>query len=92
MVLLQHADGSWTLEKQFCDILGKSEEDLTSSSPDASIPTAVWATALALVWLQVKYPNKKDVWELLYDKGKLYLQQSGVDVTQWLSKATSVIK
>ena len=41
------------------------------------IKSKVWATVVALAYLDVKYSREKDVWVLIYKKGMRYLRIAG---------------
>ena len=72
MILLQRANGSWGLEDSVCALLHVSVDAVKKGNPLKS--EDAWATTLVLVWLTKFYSNKKDVWELLYEKAVQFLE------------------
>jgi hypothetical protein len=90
----QNADGSWSLDDQLGKVLGKQREELFAYSPDDLVPS-LWATALALIWLEVFFADKRDVWELLFEKGNHYLEttkgSTALDCAMWKKTAREYI-
>eukprot|EP01114_Cavostelium_apophysatum_P020329 TRINITY_DN6787_c0_g1_i1.p1 TRINITY_DN6787_c0_g1~~TRINITY_DN6787_c0_g1_i1.p1 ORF type:complete len:1084 (-),score=265.41 TRINITY_DN6787_c0_g1_i1:21-3155(-) len=94
MVQLQHADGSWTLDDKFARLLGlgKSLDELkrNNTGPNES----VWATAIALVWMEKYHTDKRDIWDLIYQKGYDFLNEKkslNLDATAWMTKAAQLL-
>lgn len=71
VVMLQHADGSWTLDAAFASVLGLQLPQVTQANPVKS--PVFWATALAIVWLERYHAESRDVWVLLSEKGFEFL-------------------
>ncbi len=81
-IMQQGADGSWKLNAKFADTLGFSYEEVLDAAPP-SIREAqnVWATILALKFLEITYGDLADKWELLAKKA-----------TSWLSNEVQKMK
>ncbi|KAL8176325.1 UNVERIFIED_CONTAM: hypothetical protein K2H54_030947 [Gekko kuhli] len=73
LVSLQNADGSWVLDSSLASLLGLSEAEITSKTPEQVAPN-VWATVLAILWLHSKAAEQRDEWELLEAKALNWLQ------------------
>ncbi|XP_054848665.1 von Willebrand factor A domain-containing protein 5A-like [Eublepharis macularius] len=73
LVSLQNADGSWVLDSSLADLLGLSEAEISSKTPDQVTPN-VWATVLAILWLHSKAAEQSDEWQLLEAKALRWLQ------------------
>lgn len=73
IVYLQSFDGSWTL-KPLLNILGLSDNP-AATGPGEKEPKAerIWATTLAIQYLEIKMAHEKDAWELLVEKAKGWL-------------------
>lgn len=103
MILLQHADGSWDISDRFCTIIKKSQEAVQAANPSMKIKklsiaeqlieadmASLWATALALAWLEIAHSDKREVWELLHEKGVAYVEQNKAkapEISDWISIA-----
>jgi len=87
LISLQQADGNWQFNTALATVLLKPLEKLESSCP---VPCKdnireIWATILALVFLETVCASQKDEWELVAFKAEGWLQgqplPSGVDMT-----------
>ena len=97
IVALQRADGSWDLTADLAAVL---DVDLTAleqgvrvagSTPDAR---RLWATALALAWLDRHACDTRDEWRLLADKAERWLVDRAGDastVADWLRAAAQAL-
>ena len=86
LISLQQADGNWQFDSTLAGVLTKPLEKLESSCPvpcKGSI-RVVWATILALVFLETVCASQRDEWELVAFKAEAWLQgqplTSGVDL------------
>lgn len=52
--------GSWLLDENLAQAVGKSLDELTSGMA-AGVPAEAWATALALAALEAKFANQREV-------------------------------
>ena len=86
LISLQQAEGNWQFDSSLAGVLTKPLEKLESSCP---VPCkggirAVWATILALVFLETVCASQRDEWELVAFKAEAWLQgqplPSGVDM------------
>ena len=98
LISLQHADGCWDLTPELAAALGARLVDLEkmldrmASRTDAS--RQVWATALAVAWLEKKAGDAANEWRLLAFKARQWLNDSagpaGLDF--WLDAARTYAK
>lgn len=70
VISLQDFEGSWTSSDQLIDVL---KIPLTLTQPPEGIDGTCWMTCLVLAWLENKQSNRKDEWELLYNKAADWL-------------------
>uniref|UniRef100_A0A672HY99 VIT domain-containing protein n=1 Tax=Salarias fasciatus TaxID=181472 RepID=A0A672HY99_SALFA len=73
LVSLQKASGFWMLDSALAAALGKTSEEVEKSKPEL-VSSEVWATILALIWLQEFQTDAKDEWQILAGKAVLWLQ------------------
>uniref|UniRef100_A0A672HYC8 von Willebrand factor A domain-containing protein 5A-like n=1 Tax=Salarias fasciatus TaxID=181472 RepID=A0A672HYC8_SALFA len=73
LVSLQKASGLWMLDSALAAALGKTSEEVEKSKPEL-VSSEVWATILALIWLQGFQTDAKDEWQILAGKAVLWLQ------------------
>ncbi len=73
IISLQCFDGSWTL-KPLLKTLGLPDNPATTG-PGGKEPKAekIWATILAIKYLEIKMAHEEDAWELLVEKAKGWL-------------------
>ncbi|KAL5473242.1 hypothetical protein EMCRGX_G027699 [Ephydatia muelleri] len=75
LISLQQADGLWKLDDGIAKVLSKSLKELSDACPvkcNGGVAT-LWATALCVVYLELKHPSQKDEWELIAMKAELWL-------------------
>jgi len=89
LVALQDADGSWALTSDFAHLVGRDLPELEAYVPaSADARRRAWATALAVVWLQVHASGWKDEWQLLAAKAHGWLSGQPADGDMdWLDRA-----
>ena len=90
LISLQHANGFWLLKDISEKIVKKSEAEL-QQPPDMS--GEIWATIVALVFLESKYSEQKDEWELVALKAEMWLSTQTLpsNIESLKKKAESVI-
>ncbi|CAH8517491.1 unnamed protein product [Dicrocoelium dendriticum] len=81
LVKMQHFIGSWSLDKDLCECTGLSPEAVRvakpikwSASTDLDLSEAVWATVVALAYLEIKESENKDEWMLIARKARQWIQ------------------
>ena len=76
LIALQQADGSWMLGAALASILGKTLSDLEGACPQGCVGErgAVWATLLAVQFLEDKLSSRKEEWELVAGKAEAWLR------------------
>ena len=86
LISLQQAEGSWQLNSTLASALTKPLKELEGSCPvpyERNIQI-IWATVLALVFLETVCAAQRDEWELVAFKAEMWLQgqplPSGVDI------------
>ena len=78
VISLQLASGAWTLSAELASLLGQSVQQLKTACPASPCEgdvELVWATALALCYLEKRHAKRKDEWELLAVKASEWLAQ-----------------
>ena len=87
LISLQQAAGFWALRPLADKVIKKQG---ASMEPPQGVPEEVWATVLALVFLEVYCSGKRDEWELIAGKAEAWLTsqtQPGVSLSQLREKA-----
>ena len=80
LILLQQIDGSWALDAGLASILGTPLTNLEAECPEGGGGGArekVWATVLALVFLEARYSDEREEWELVAAKAEAWLLGAG---------------
>ncbi|XP_078454778.1 von Willebrand factor A domain-containing protein 5A-like isoform X2 [Lampetra planeri] len=90
LVYLQQAEGSWKSLEQLAAVVQMPLGDLQSEAPKG-MASEVWATVLALVWLQSQAAEQKLEWDLLARKASLWLSQQGIDKNVAVEAANKVL-
>jgi hypothetical protein len=76
LVVLQRADGRWDLSGELAGIvglpIGEIEAALERATGDDE-ERAAWATALALIWLELHAGDARDEWRMLARKAERWL-------------------
>ncbi len=70
LISFQHASGFWNL-KDISEKLVKKPE--VESQCPSNVSKEVWATILALAYLELNYSKQKDEWELVAMKAEMWL-------------------
>ena len=70
LISLQHATDYWLLKDISEKIVKKSEAEMQCPP---NISKEAWATIVALVFLECKYSEQKDEWELVALKAEMWL-------------------
>ncbi|XP_058490757.1 von Willebrand factor A domain-containing protein 5A-like isoform X3 [Solea solea] len=73
LVSLQKASGCWLLDPALAAALGKTSKEVERTKP-SSVNQEVWATLLALIWLNGFKMDAKEEWELLGLKALSWLR------------------
>ena len=101
LIQQQHSDGSWALTEKLADAIGRELYELESVMahlpPDGrshADSRRLWATALALVWLQSEAAALVTEWRLIALKGRRWLADSGVPLEgeEYLNRATELLR
>ena len=90
LISLQHANGFWLLKDISEKIVKKSESEL-QQPPNVS--GEIWATIVALVFLESRCSEQKDEWELVALKAEMWLSTQTLpsNIESLKKKAESVI-
>ncbi|CAL8070681.1 unnamed protein product [Calicophoron daubneyi] len=79
---LQEFQGFWKLDSALADCMGIKFKVLTKNQPKQwpaphqfQMDDKVWATALALAFLEIKHPDAIDEWSLLAKKAKIWMSK-----------------
>ncbi|KAL8793716.1 MAG: hypothetical protein Q9195_003657 [Heterodermia aff. obscurata] len=87
IISLQCFQGFWELEQRLLTACGVAKSAATKAilagaPSDQSSHAKVWATIIAITFLERKMAGEKDTWELIVDKAQGWLQSDGVEVAQ----------
>ena len=92
IISLQRFQGCWELSHTLLETCGVDKTS-TSSKMSAKVSSqepsrqSVWATILAIVYLERKMAADEDTWVLVVKKAKEFLQQSGIDMQKELEES-----
>ena len=80
LISLQYFDGSWPLEPLLKFLHLSANETATSapqhaSNTDGPKAERMWATTLAIKYLEIGMAHEKEAWELLVQKAKTWLER-----------------
>jgi len=78
IIALQSFEGSWELDDPLLLVLKLSRVD-AESDVLVKIRNTVWATVLAIWFLEKKMGDQKDAWELVVEKARGWLDGEGVE-------------
>jgi Ca-activated chloride channel family protein len=82
LIVLQRADGSWELTPELAAAIGRDFGELRAFADRASgtrdVVRRVWATALAVAFLERSAEDVKDEWRLLADKARAWIERAGI--------------
>jgi Ca-activated chloride channel family protein len=79
LVAVQSADGSWDLTRVFAGVMHIALDVLEQRMPPmqgVQQQKRVWATTLALAWLELRAAANRDEWTLLARKAGVWLQSA----------------
>ena len=77
LINLQMANGSFKFGQAFQALIGKTEVEIIERRATENEDQTTWLTALAIVLLEMKFPNDNEIWELVVKKAKKYIQSNG---------------
>ena len=77
LVTLQTFEGWWTLDDALLRVLKLSRGEAEKDVP-GDVRLEVWATVLAVRFLEGKLADRKDAWELVVEKARGWLEEQGV--------------
>ena len=80
LVALQSAEGFWTLDQSLASLIGCTLVELKSTCP-AGCTEVMWATLLALAFLEKQFTSHHDEWELVAMKAEFWLQSQPLPST-----------
>ncbi|XP_067278192.1 von Willebrand factor A domain-containing protein 5A-like isoform X2 [Pseudorasbora parva] len=78
LVSLQKASGCWELNAALAAVFGKTEDELTNHRP-AQVDGSVWATVLALIWLNTCRADDQVEWQLVAMKAAAWVRAQKPD-------------
>ena len=73
LIHLQLADGSFKFGKILENLIGMTEQELMEKCYKGE-DGIIWITAIAFAVLEKFFPNDKDLWDLVANKAKLFIQ------------------
>ena len=74
LINLQLADGSFKFGKTLENLIGMTEQELMENCYKGE-DSITWITAVAFAILEKFFPNDKDLWDLVANKAKLFIQK-----------------
>ena len=80
LVALQSAEGFWTLDQSLASLIGCTLVELKGACP-AGCTEVMWATLLALSFLEKQFTSHHDEWELVAMKAEFWLQSQPLPST-----------
>ncbi|KAL8911577.1 MAG: hypothetical protein Q9171_003291 [Xanthocarpia ochracea] len=83
VIQMQDFEGWWEQDEKLFGIMGVSPNGQRSKE---------WVTVLVMKWLDVKMSSQKDVWELVAEKAKGWLERQGLDVDRLREIETEVVQ
>ena len=91
IISLQRFQGFWELEQKLLNVCGVTRSAATSTIlakalSDKGSQMKVWATIIAITFLERKMAGEKETWELVVDKAKGWLHSNGVEVAQEMER------
>ncbi len=91
IISLQRWQGDWEFDHALLDACGLANSSkahaLLIESSQTSSWKSIWGTILVVVYLERKMVAEKDVWELVVDKAKAFLQLWGVNMQDEMGKS-----
>eukprot|EP01090_Pellita_catalonica_P005316 TRINITY_DN1525_c0_g2_i1.p1 TRINITY_DN1525_c0_g2~~TRINITY_DN1525_c0_g2_i1.p1 ORF type:complete len:264 (+),score=67.56 TRINITY_DN1525_c0_g2_i1:430-1221(+) len=79
LLLKQKFDGHWALEALLANFANLNKKDVDEAKPDG-MSDDVWATLVALAWLDIKHADQAVKWDLVAKKAKRWLRKQKVDI------------
>ena len=73
LIHLQMANGSFKFGQVFQDLIGMTESQIMEKFHETEVD-GIWITAVALELLEKKFPQDKELWELIAKKAKIFIQ------------------
>jgi hypothetical protein len=98
LITRQHADGSWDLDEQFATAIKRNLHDLAAAlGAEAGNAEArrVWATALAIAWLNLHGSSSREQWALVEMKAREWLHHMMTAMPEggpWITKAEEYLR
>ncbi|XP_043088389.1 von Willebrand factor A domain-containing protein 5A-like isoform X2 [Puntigrus tetrazona] len=78
LVSLQKAEGFWELNASLAAVFGKTEDEVTNQKA-AQVDGSVWATVLALIWLNTYKSDQQDEWQFVAMKAASWIRSQKRD-------------
>jgi len=77
LINLQMANGSFKFGTVIQDLIGTTERQIIEKFHETEVDV-VWITALALALLEKKFTDEKELWELIANKAKIFIQTNAM--------------
>ncbi|XP_051771656.1 von Willebrand factor A domain-containing protein 5A isoform X2 [Ctenopharyngodon idella] len=78
LLSLQKASGCWELNAALAHVFGKTEDEVTNHRP-AQVDGSVWATVLALIWLNTCRSDDQVEWQFVAMKAASWIRSQKPD-------------
>lgn len=74
IIALQTFEGYWNWDAPLLEVVGLSADHKAPVGVDEGVDSQVWATVLAITFLEAKIAGDKDAWEMVVEKARGWLK------------------
>ena len=89
LINLQMANGSFKFGQAFQALIRKTEVEIIERCATENEDQTTWLTVLAIVLLEMKFPNDNEIWELVVKKAKKYIQSNGKSQVDYITQSAN---
>jgi len=91
LIHLQTANGSFKFGQALQSLIGMTENQLMEKLQEPEVD-GIWITAVVLVLLEKKFSNDKELWELIANKAKRFIQKHAKsNLDEIMKKAANIM-
>jgi len=98
LITQQRADGSWQMSDELEELIGSNVFapglQIADATPRLGEFRNVWATALALAWLERRAGHLRPEWQMVAEKGRRWLQNAVAELgyaERWVHEAVRFV-
>ena len=88
IIALQDFEGGWGFEESLGEILGVGQDAVEAMGMDVKI----WMTVLVVVFLRERMKGEEEVWELVVEKARMWLEGKEVELERLEGQAKKVLR